>query len=101
MSTLTMNDLTKIGSAELDWEPWQFHEVAAWKGPDGIYIATDSGCSCPTPFDWLKSPDQLTGPLTVEQAIDEIESLGKTASTTDEARRDADVTALIQAVRAA
>ena len=100
MTEVTMNDLTYIGSAELQWEPWSFYEVAGWRGPDGLYIATDSGCSCPTPFDWLKSPDQLTGPLTADQAVEEITSLGIVASNAgDRALAEEAVAKLIAAIR--
>lgn len=101
MSAVTMKDLAHVGSAELQYEAWSFYMVDAWRGPDGFYIGTDSGCSCPTPFDWLKSPDQLTGPLTAEQAIEEITSLGTAAYDAEGTKRAMeDVDLLIEAIRA-
>lgn len=101
MSDVTLADLENVGSAELQWESWSFYVVDAWKGPDGFYIATDSGCSCPTPFDWLKSPDQLTGPLTADQAIEEITSLGTAAYDAEGTKRAMeDVAILVGNIRA-
>ena len=41
---------------------------------DGIYLGTDSGCSCPSPWE-NHTEDDFTGPLTVEQAREEAMSL--------------------------
>ena len=41
---------------------------------DGIYLGTDSGCSCPM-FWENHTKDDFTGPLTVEQAREEAMSL--------------------------
>lgn len=101
MSEVTLADLENVGGAELQWESWSFYVVEAWKGPDGFYIATDSGCSCPMPFEWLKSVDQLTGPLTAEQAIEEITSLSTAAYDAEGTKRAMeDVAALIAKIRA-
>ena len=100
MSELTLEDLNHVGSAELQYEAWSFYMVDAWKGPDGFYIGTDSGCSCPMPFEWLRSPDQLTGPLTAEQAIEEITSLGTAAYDAESTKlAEASVARLIEAIR--
>ena len=41
---------------------------------DGIYLGTDSGCSCPSPWE-NHTKDDFTGPLTAEQAREEAMSL--------------------------
>lgn len=41
---------------------------------DGFYLSTDSGCSCPTPWE-NHTKDDFTGPLTAEQAREEAMSL--------------------------
>ena len=49
--------------------------VGLWKGPEGYYLGTDSGCSCNRAWEYYDNVDDLTGPLTAEQAREEIESL--------------------------
>jgi hypothetical protein len=94
--THTLEDLTKIGEASLAIAPYEFDLVAAWRAPDGsIYIATDSGCSCPMPFEWLKELDQLTGPLTPGQAVDEILSLLEVSRGAHDPDVDASVSGLV------
>jgi hypothetical protein len=63
------------GSLDLEDEPYQFYIVGVWEGPEGFYISTDSGCSCPSPWENHMSMEDLTGPLTREQAHEEITSL--------------------------
>lgn len=71
--------LTYVGSLDLEDEPWQFYIVGVWKDAEGgYYLATDSGCSCPSPWEYTTKED-LTGPLTRDQAVEEIESLAKDA----------------------
>ena len=44
--------LTQI--AEIEWrdEPYEFDLTVLWKHADGRYfIGSDSGCSCPSPFE--------------------------------------------------
>ena len=45
---------------------------------DGIYLGTDSGCSCPSPWE-NHTKDDFTGPLTAEQAREEAMSLWENA----------------------
>lgn len=40
---------------------YQFDYVVVWKGNDGtLYLANDSGCSCPSPFENVESIAELT-----------------------------------------
>lgn len=39
---------------------YEFHMLVAWQHEDGtVYYASDSGCSCPSPFEWATSLDEL------------------------------------------
>lgn len=75
--------LSIIGSVELEAPEWSFYTLCVWKGSDGFYLATDSGCSCPDPFENYGSKDELTGPLNAEQAIEEATSLWTEAGAYD------------------
>lgn len=56
-------------------EPNYDYDLAGvWKAEDGYYLSTDSGCSCYSPWE-SHSDDDLTGPLTAAQAIEEVTSL--------------------------
>lgn len=70
--------LESLDEIELEGKSWQFYLLRIWKGKDGYYLGTDSGCSCPTPFENY-SRDSLTGPLAREQAAEESLSLAKDA----------------------
>lgn len=65
--------LTRVGVLELTHADYAYNLIGAWKGADGYYLATDSGCSCPTP--WENTPrESLTGSLTAAQACEEVSS---------------------------
>lgn len=68
-----------IYELELDNEDWSFNIVGLWKDEKGYYLGTDSGCSCPIPWE-SHTADDLTGPLTAEQAREETASLIATRS---------------------
>lgn len=70
---------TWVGTWAIAWPDWAFYDLAVIKAPDGAYISTDSGCSCPTPFESHQKSD-FTGPLTVDQVIEEYTSLVTTQS---------------------
>jgi hypothetical protein len=63
--------LTFIGEVELSEPCYSFDLLAVWRDKDGYYLATDSGCSCPTPFENYNGKADLTGPLTKAQVIEE------------------------------
>jgi len=66
--------LTRLDTIELDNEAYSFNLLGLWKGEDGYYLATDSGCSCPTPWE-STTREELTGPLTANDATEEATSL--------------------------
>ena len=77
---MNVSDLKMIGNAELSGEPWEFNLVGAWIDPTGgIWLGTDSGCSCPIPWENHLELGAFTGPLTVEQAQEEAISLWETS----------------------
>lgn len=76
MTTFTYDDLEKLDEAYLSEPDYSFDLIGAWLDPEGgIYLSTDSGCSCPTPWENHKQIEDFTGPLTVAQAIEEATSL--------------------------
>lgn len=55
---------------EIHWtdEPYQFDFTVVWKAGKGkYYIASDSGCSCPSPFEDYNSVESLDGPMTKKE----------------------------------
>lgn len=67
-----------IVEVELSEPDYSFDLLGIWKTEDGYYLSTDSGCSCPSPWE-SHTDDDLTGPLTAEQAIEEATSLWSSA----------------------
>lgn len=61
-------------SLELSYEPYQSYEVGVWSDDSGWYLGTDSTCSCYTAFENY-SRDDLTGPMSREDAISEVTNL--------------------------
>ena len=72
--------LTFIAEAELNYPDYSFDLVGAWKNADGgIFLGTDSGCSCPTPWENHGVADDFTGPLTKDQAVEEATSIWRSS----------------------
>lgn len=88
--------LESVGEIEL-WPPcWSFDTLAVLKGDEGYYIGTDSGCSCPTPFEWYHSMADFTGPLTAEQCAREcVDVWMSEAGLQDDPYRPCDVEELV------
>ena len=63
-----------VGEVDLAEPDYSFDLLGVWKDEKGYYLSTDSGCSCPTPWE-SHTRDDLTGPLTAEQAKEEATSL--------------------------
>lgn len=100
MSYYDRNDLglTYIDEADLSYPDYSFDLVGAWKDSEGrIYISTDSGCSCPTPWQNHGTIDDFTGPMGKGDAITEALSLWKNQGGYDPEA----FTKFIQAVQAA
>lgn len=53
---------------------YDFYEFAVLRKEDGYYLSTDSGCSCPSPWESHTAED-FTGPLTAAQVHEEVRSL--------------------------
>lgn len=53
---------------------YSFDLLGIWEEDGGFFIATDSGCSCPSPWE-SHTKDDLTGPLTLDQLAEEATSL--------------------------
>ena len=56
-------------------DEYSYSIVAVLHSSDGFYIGTDSGCSCPTPFENYRSLSQFAGPLSARQCADEYTNL--------------------------
>lgn len=72
-----------VVSIDLGEPDYSFYLLGVWKTEDGYYLSTDSGCSCPMPWE-NHSEGDFTGPLTAEQAIEEATSLWLDAGSYDE-----------------
>jgi hypothetical protein len=62
-----------VGDAD-DSEEYSFDQFVVWKDATGqLYYASDSGCSCPTPFENYKTVESLTkGTVTeIHAALDQ------------------------------
>lgn len=52
--------LTEVGGFDGWNEIYSFDKFVVWKDESGVYYwAEDSGCSCPTPFEYYDSTDLL------------------------------------------
>lgn len=62
--------LTTVGSFDYVEGEWEFHLISLWKDALGtFYWGTDSGCSCPTPFEGFQDLEDFeTGSLNEFQA---------------------------------
>lgn len=67
--------LTKVAELDLEEPCYSFNILAVWHDEHGFYLGTDSGCSCPVPFELYNGRDSMTGPLTAGQAIEESKQL--------------------------
>lgn len=81
--------LRTIDLAEPDYSFYLLAIFQSATNPENYYLATDSGCSCPSPFEDYLDVESLTGPLTYAQAVEEAESLWEDAgSYQPEQKRD-------------
>lgn len=73
----------RVADIELSTPDWSYDTLSVLRRDDGYYIGTDSGCSCPTPFETYFSLGDYTGPLTREQCIEECISLWSGSAVSD------------------
>lgn len=64
-----------ICNHDLKEDEYSYDIVTVLHSSGGFYIGTDSGCSCPSPFENYRSLSQFTGPLSAEQCAEEYTSL--------------------------
>ena len=84
----------------LSYPDYAFNILGVDIREDGIYLGTDSGCSCPLYWE-NHTKDDFTGPLTVEQAREEAMSLWENTYDSPydpRAERDVFVSALDEAL---
>lgn len=66
--------LTPVTEIEWDNECYQFNITAVWEKDGEFWMASDSGCSCPSPFENFESLADAEGPYTRFQVIQELTS---------------------------
>jgi hypothetical protein len=71
--------LVKVAEVDLSQPDYSFDVLVAWADEKGFYLGTDSGCSCPTPFEDYDGRKDMTGPLTADQALEEASSIKSTS----------------------
>mgnify|MGYP000017632746 CR=1 FL=1 len=69
-----IKDVEKISEVDLREPNYSFDLLGLWRDEKGFYLGTDSGCSCPTPWE-SHTKNDLTGPLTLDQTVEEATSL--------------------------
>lgn len=64
--------LVQVVSLDREEQSYMFNYADVWYRPeDGyFYAATDSGCSCPSPFEGIQSLGDMEGPFTRKAAMD-------------------------------
>lgn len=69
-------DLEEVGVIDDPAADYSFDYLVVWKHKDGdLYWASDSGCSCPSPFEDYNSLDQLEHVKKGDQFSDEVKNL--------------------------
>lgn len=77
--------LSVVATADQENMSWEFDTFVVWKHNDGrIFCASDSGCSCPTPFEDYTTLESLTKIDSLSQLKYEVENW---AGEQDECRR--------------
>lgn len=72
--------LKLIAEVDLSEPCYSFDKLAVWRDDEGFYLATDSGCSCPSPFENYAGKADITGPLSRADAIEESRSIYEQSS---------------------
>lgn len=72
--------LETVGEFEIEASFYSFDIFAVWRDPKSgkFYTATDSGCSCPTPFEDYDSIESLTAHENAHSVLAEIQSYKNT-----------------------
>lgn len=72
--------LTTVGTVELDDESYEFWTLLVQEKDGKFYVNTDSGCSCPSPFEQYTTMESLGKPLTAREAADKVTEIGRGAT---------------------
>lgn len=62
--TKTKGDLNYVAGLEMVGASYEFSHFDVYFDGENYWTGTDSGCSCPTPFENHTFPEDYTGPLT-------------------------------------
>jgi hypothetical protein len=65
------SDLINVAEIDLGSEPYGFHLGGIFFDPylQKFWWGTDSGCSCPSPWDYKGSTADLEGPYTINEVL--------------------------------
>lgn len=90
--------LTTVGGVNWDaGDAWGFDLTVVWKDAEGkLYWSSDSGCSCPSPFEHIYEVDQLNTGST-QELLDYL-NLRKISQFPDAQKVDAEIVELIAKV---
>ncbi|AEQ20937.1 conserved hypothetical protein [Rhodococcus phage E3] len=82
MSKTVYNDpkhfgLEIVGELELEEPNYSFNMGVVWYRPETerFYFATDSGCSCPSPYEDYTSIESLEKPMTLAELTKELRGI--------------------------
>jgi hypothetical protein len=68
--------LAEFGQVDFRVASYEFDFAVVWRTENNVfYASTDAGCSCPVPFDRIKSVDDLDGPMDRAAVIEWITEL--------------------------
>ena len=74
-----IKDREFLAETDISEPDYPFDLLGLWRDSDNkFYLGTDSGCSCPSPWE-SHTADDLTGPLTLDQAVEEATNLWRLA----------------------
>lgn len=54
---------------DINYEAYSYNQIMVIEHEGEYYVGTDSGCSCPSPFENYNGLGDMTGPMTKEEAI--------------------------------
>lgn len=71
--------LEKVGEFDVREPDYSFDIFGVWRDPltGDFYTATDSGCSCPTPFEDITKREDMTKHTTAHAVVAEIHAVEK------------------------
>lgn len=71
------SNIEHIATIDLNTEPYSFYDfiVVMDMETKEFYTSSDSGCSCPTPFEYHTFPEDYSGPYTFHEVAEKIKGV--------------------------